>query len=60
MIAAMACRSPLAAFGPILAHAMKVVPLTPNHNVCIYATPAGALSVVQYRPVGAGRGGTAT
>src|SRR5258708_2094725 len=43
MIAAMAWRSPLVAFGPIFAHAMKVVSLTRNHNVAIHAAPAGAL-----------------
>src|SRR6516165_11488581 len=67
----MALRSPLPAFGPVFAHAMKVAPLTRNHNIWMEGLPlpllsyaADALPAFQYfQPFGAsgaGSGGTAT
>src|SRR5262249_58252172 len=62
-IASTALRSSLVAFGPIFAHAMKVVPLARNHKISMQELPAGGLPFSPYphplRALGARRGGTA-
>jgi hypothetical protein len=69
MIASMALRASLVAFGPIFAHAMKVMWSTRNHKDSMSgppgapSNPALALPTFQYFQLlgllGAGRGGTA-